>query len=109
MYKLHYVETLKVDDYERANQLILELAGVLDNVQGEYLNQMLQQAYYDMSLYPDISFTQLQEYLSQAEYDIYNRDFFMAYDRIQECVPAIQEHIERYQEVLKHVEDLQAW
>ena len=76
----------------------------LDEVQTEYLNTLIQDAYYEISLQPDINFSTVQEMLSQAEYALYNADFTTAVSLAKKTGPAIEGYQKSYQDTLNAVE-----
>ncbi len=81
-----------------------ELTKHLDEAQTEYVNKIIQDAYYEISLQPDIEFSIVQETLSQAEYALYNADFLTAIDLAKKAGPMVESNIKEYQSTLGKVE-----
>ena len=95
---------IKANDPNNAYKEMENLTKLLDTAQTEYVNKLIQDAYYDISLQPDIAFTDVQEVLSQAEYAMYNADFFTAIDLSQKTGAMVQKCIKEYQKTLEKVE-----
>ena len=95
---------IKENDLNNAYKEMENLTKLLDTAQTEYVNKLIQDAYYDISLQPDIAFADVQDVLSQAEYALYNADFFTAVDLSRKAGPMVQNCIKEYQKTLDKVE-----
>lgn len=91
-------------DMNGAYKEMEELTKLLDTAQTDHINKLLEDAYYEIELQPDIDFTQVQETLSQAEYALYNADFFTAIDLAKKAGPLVEANIKEYQSTLDKVE-----
>ncbi len=95
---------IKANDLNNAYKEMENFTKLLDVAQTEYVNKLIQDSYYEISLQPDIIFSNVQETLSQAEYAVYNADFFTAIDLAQKAGPLIESHVKTYQKTLNKVE-----
>jgi len=95
---------IKANDLNNAYKEMESFTKLLDVAQTEYVNKSIQDSYYEISLQPDIIFSNVQETLSQAEYAVYNADFFTAIDLAQKAGPMIEGYVKEYQKTLNKVE-----
>ncbi|MDP7265745.1 MAG: hypothetical protein QGH39_09345, partial [Candidatus Thermoplasmatota archaeon] len=97
---------IKANDLDNAYKEMESFTKLLDISQTEYVNKLIQDSYYEISLQPDIIFSNVQETLSQAEYAVYNADFFTAIDLAQKAGPMIEGSVKEYQKTLNKVENV---
>ncbi len=99
-------EHIKRNELKLAYDKIEALSAILDNREGDYVNEMIQEVYYEINRHSGVPLNATLEVLSQAEYSMSQGDFGTAIEMARKARPLLEEEMERYHRLRKKVESI---